>query len=762
MNGLNRIAFIGGYLPRQCGIATFTTDLTESMCRQYADMSFFAMPVNDCEIGYAYPPRVRFELAQNELASYRRGADYLNINNVDLVCLQHEFGIFGGTAGSHILTLLRELRMPVVTTFHTVIRDPAPDYLRVMSALVQLSDRMVVMSERGVEFLQETYGVSPDRIDFVHHGIPDVPFIDPNYYKDQFGVEGKCVLFTFGLLSRNKGIEYAIQAMPKIISRFPNAVYVVLGATHPHVLREEGESYRRELEHLVRELRVQDHVMFHNRFVELDELVEFIGSADIYVTPYLGADQIVSGTLAYTVGAGKAVVSTPYWYAQELLSHGRGVIVPFRDPDAIAAEVVHLLTNEAERHAMRKQAYLLGREMIWSEVAQRYMDSFMRARDEKSGHSRRAHPGVTLKRTQEELPPLNLSYLKHMTDDTGMLQHSVFTVPNYHEGYSTDDNARALIAAILLEEDDPALESDANTLASRYLAFLWYAFNPENGRFRNFLGYDRQWREDVGSEDSHGRSLWALGTVLGRSAHPGLRGVAARLFSEALPATTEFWSNRSWAFTLIGIHEYLRSFFGDRTAQGVREDLAERLLESYRQHSTPDWPWFEDTLTYSNARLPHALLLSGRWLSRPDMVDSALVSLRWLADLQRSEEGLFMPIGSDGFYPRGSDRALFDQQPVEAHAMVSTCLEAYRVTGDPRWLDEAQRAFDWFVGRNHLRIPLCDSRTGGCRDGLHPDRPNENQGAESALAYLLSLLEMRSVESVAEVLLAEGTPNGHR
>ncbi|MGI5915937.1 MAG: glycosyltransferase [Anaerolineae bacterium] len=761
-NGLGCIAFIGGYLPRQCGIATFTTDLTEAMVRQFDDITFFAVPVNDRPEGYDYPPRVRFELAQQELASYRRGADYLNINGVDLVCLQHEFGIFGGSAGAHVISLLRDLNMPVVTTFHTVLRNPDPPYLRVMRELIDVSDRMVVMSRRAEEFLRDIYHVPADCIDFIPHGIPDVPFVDPNYHKDQFGVEGKTVLLTFGLLSRNKGIEYAIQAMPEIVSRFPDTVYIVQGATHPYVLREEGESYRHSLEEMVRRLGVQDHVIFMNRFISLEELVELIGAADIYLTPYLSPEQVVSGTLAYTVGAGKAVISTPYWYAQELLADGRGVIVPFRDSRAIADEVINLLTNETERHAMRKQAYLLGREMIWSEVAKRYMESFGRAREQKRGMLRSVHPAVRPVRHQDLIPDLNLTYLKRMTDDTGLLQHAVFTVPDYREGYSIDDNARALIAAILIEETYPELTQEANDLASRYMSFLWYAFNPEDGRFRNFLSYDRRWLEDFGSEDSHGRSLWALGTVLGRSAHAGLRGVAARLFADALPVTTSFQNVRAWAFTLIGIHEYLRSFFGDRSAQDVRELLAERLLDAYQHHSTPDWPWFEEMLSYSNARLPQALLLSGRWLHRPDMIEAALVSLRWLADLQRSEDDLFIPIGSDGFYPKGSERAFFDQQPVEANAMVSACLEAYRVTGDSYWYDEAQRAFYWFLGRNHLGIIVCDPRTGGCRDGLHPDRVNENQGAESTLSYLLSLVEMRSAETADEALFAEVTPNGHR
>ncbi len=745
---LKRIAFIGNYLPRQCGIATFTTDLCEAFAEQYPETHCFAVPVNDIEEGYPYPPRVRFELAENDLTSYRRAADFLNINNVDLVCLQHEYGIYGGPAGSHILALLRELRMPVVTTLHTILREPDPLQRRVLEELARLSDRLIVMSRRSEEFLQEIYGVPEEKIDFIPHGIPDVPFVDPNFYKDQFGVEGKLVLLTFGLLSPNKGIENVIKALPAILAEHPNVVYIVLGATHPHIKRQEGETYRLALQRLARAEGVEGSVIFHNRFVSLEELVEFIGATDIYITPYLNREQIVSGTLAYTVGAGKAVISTPYWYAEELLAEDRGLLVPFNDPEAIAEQVLYLLDNEPERHAMRKRAYLYGREMIWPKVAQAYMESFHRAREERIRSPRPAFVARTLDKQLGELPLLKLDHLRRLTDDTGMLQHAIFCVPNYDEGYTTDDNARALIVTALLEELGEGKGAEIQRLASRYLAFLWHAFNPDTGRFRNFLSYDRRWLEEVGSEDSHGRALWSLGTVVARSHNQGLRGLAGQLFSRVLPAVLEFQHPRPWAFALLGIHEYLRRFAGDRAALNAREVLGERLLELYHAHSTKDWPWFEDRLTYCNAKLPHALLVCGKGMSRDDMIDIGLRTLQWLADIQRADKGHFMPIGNQGFYPKDGEKARFDQQPIEAHAMVSACLEAFRLTGDEQWRKEAQRAFDWFLGHNDLGLPLYDPTTGGCRDGLHPDRVNQNQGAESTLAFLMSLLEMRLAEHV--------------
>jgi glycosyltransferase involved in cell wall biosynthesis len=744
---IDRLAFIGNYLPRQCGIATFTTDLCEAIATEYSSTTCIALPVNDTEAGYAYPPRVRFELAEKDIESYRRAADFLNINNVDLVSLQFEYGIFGGRAGSHILALLRELRMPIVTTLHTILREPDPDQRHVLEEVAALSDRLVVMSDRGREFLQEVYHVAPGKIDVIPHGIPDVPFVDPSFHKDLFGVEGKTVLLSFGLLSANKGIETVITALPAIVERYPNVMYLILGATHPHVIQREGETYRLSLQRLAQDKGVDSHVIFYNRFVSLPELIEFIGAADIYITPYLNAQQIVSGTLAYTLGAGKAVISTPYWYAEEMLADGRGVLVPFKDPAAMAEQVIDLLDNEAKRHAMRKRAYLFGRATVWPQVAHLYMESFDRARAERRNYTPSRFAVKPLDERLGELPPLKLDHLRHMTDDTGMLQHALFTVPNYREGYSIDDNARALIVATLLDELG---SGEALDLASRYLAFIGYAFNTETGRFRNFMDYQRRWLETNGSDDSHGRTLWALGTVLGRSNSPALQSMAGRLFEQALPAILETTSPRGWAFTLVGIHEYLRRYAGDSRASQVRDELAGRLLTSYQNARSDKWRWYEAGLTYCNAVLPQAMLMCGQWIPDHKLTEVGLESLRWLTDVQHGAADHFVPIGSNGFYERDGERARFDQQPVEAQTMISACLEAYRGTGEKHWLKEARRTFEWFLGRNDLNLPIYDPTTGGCRDGLHPDRTNENQGAESTLAFLQSLLELR---------LAENTPS---
>jgi glycosyltransferase involved in cell wall biosynthesis len=736
-----RIAFVGGYEPRRCGIATFTHDICEAVAKAVPLSECIAGAVNDRVEGYKYPPRVRFELLEKDLDSYRRAADFLNFNNTEVLCVQHEFGIYGGPAGSHLLALLKEVRMPVVTTLHTVLEKPNPEQRKVMDELIARSDRLVVMAKKGAEILRETYGVEDAKIDVIPHGIPDIPFADSEVSKAQFGLEGRTVLLTFGLLGPGKGIEHAIEALPEIVRRHPNVVYVILGATHPHLVAREGEAYRLGLERLAEERGVKEHVIFYNRFVSLDELTEFIGATDCYLTPYLNEAQITSGTLAYVFGAGKAVVSTPYWHAQELLAENRGILVPFRDPLAIAEGVCAFLDDPALLERTRHDAYQLGRDMIWPAVAGRYLQSFQQARSDRKAASRTAFASRTLASRPYSLPPLRLDHIVRMSDGTGIFQHAIFNVPNFHEGYCTDDNARAFILCNLLEE--PAL---LEHLATGYLAFLAAALNYESGRFCNFMSHGRQWLEVSGSEDSHGRALWALGVGAGRSLNVGHRLLCRQLFERGLTCVKTFTSPRAWAFSLIGIHEFLREFSDDAAARAVREVLTEKLVTLWNHHATEDWPWFESCATYDNARICQALIMSGRWMPHPEALEIGLKSLRWLASIQRTQGGHFRPIGSNGFYTKDGARADFDQQPVEAQAMVSACLEAYLNTRDSFWMEEAKRAFEWFLGRNDLGRPLYDSTTGGCGDGLHHDRVNANQGAESSLAFHLALAEMSRAE----------------
>lgn len=747
---INKIAFIGNYFPRKCGIATFTTHLAEAIAERYPETSSLVVAMNDQEEGYQYLPRVQFEVPESDILSYRVAADYLNLHDVDVVSLQHEYGIFGGQAGSYILHMLRELRMPVVTTLHTVLKEPDAAQMKVLKEIARLSSRLVVMSELGRDMLTSIYKVPAEKIDFIHHGIPDVPFVDPNFYKDHFNVEGRIVLLTFGLLSRNKGIENVIKALPAMIEKYPDIVYIVLGATHPNVLASEGESYRESLQDLAQTLGVSDHVIFENRFVSQGELIEYIGAADIYITPYLNPRQITSGTLAYTVGAGKAVISTPYWYAEEILKDGRGLLVPFGEPDAISNQVIFLLENEAERHAMRKRAYIYGRDMIWQTVAENYLQSFECARQEPVT---RLFPMVAFPSADEagvRLPPANFAHLQRMTDQTGMLQHAIHALPNYAEGYTTDDNSRALIATVLAENSPFINQADLEPLQERYLSFLWYAYNREDQHFRNFLSYGRTWLEKSGSDDSNGRALWGLGITSAYSRSGTFQDSAAALFTEALPIASALRNPRSWAFSLLGINAYLERFPGDRSAQAVQGTLAGRLVDLYTANSSDAWQWFEDQLTYCNARLPQALIQVGAAMGNQEMVDTGLKTLTWLTRQTTSPQGYFSPIGSNGWYVHDQERAHFDQQPVEACDMVSASLTARRISSDTAWMDEAWRAFNWFTGANVLGLSLYDSATGGCQDGLHPDRVNQNQGAESTLSWLISLLEMHASQPLWE------------
>ena len=741
------IAFLGDYVPRRCGIATFTADICEAIAAEFPQAQCIVGAVNDRPEGYDYPARVRFEIAEQELDSYRRAAEFLNINNVEVVSVQHEFGIYGGAAGSHLLEFLREVRMPVVTTLHTVLRDPNDDQRAVMKQLDALSQRFVVMAERGREFLETVYGIDPEKIDLIPHGVIDMPFIDSDFFKDLFQVEGKTVLLTFGLLSPNKGIEHAIQAMPAILKQHPDVVYIVLGATHPHLIAAEGEAYREKLQQLACDLGVADNVIFHNRFVTLEELKEFIGAADIYITPYLNEAQITSGTLAYTFGAGKALISTPYWHAQELLAEERGILVPFADSQAIADGVNHFLSNPTLMTAMRKRAWKAGREMIWPVVARRYMESFERARASLRVPSVETVAARKVENANYPVPPLKLDHLFKMSDHTGIFQHAIYNVPNYHEAYCTDDNARAFIFTVLMQElnlPEPKLDR----LASSYLAFLWYAFDANTCRFRNFMSHERKWLELHGSEDSHARALWAVGTALGRSQNEGHRNLCGLLFQRGLPPVVRFSSPRAWAFALIAIHEYLRTFSGDRVVSQTRDVLTNMLADLFHANSSPDWQWFERTVTYDNAKLSHAMILSGHWTGQTEILDLGLASLRWLLAAQTAEGGHFAPIGCNGFWVRGGEKARFDQQPLEAHAMVSACLEAFAVTRDAFWRKAARRSFEWFLGRNDLGQPLYDSTTGGCRDALLQDHLNQNQGAESSLAFYLSYAELTRSENV--------------
>jgi len=746
---LNSIVFIGNYLPRQCGIATFTKDLLTTVQSEGRNIQCTTVAMNDTSEGYRYPPEVCFEINQNKLTDYKCASDFLNINQVDIVSLQHEYGIFGGAAGSYIIELLRDLRMPIVTTLHTVLKNPNMEQEEVLQQLIYLSDRLVVMSQKAKAFLTDIHNAPKSKIMIVPHGIPDVPFMDPNYFKDQFGVEGKKVILTFGLLSPNKGIEYMLEAMPYILKRHPDVVYIVLGATHPHVKKTDGESYRLSLQKITRDLGISGNVIFQNRFVTIDELCEFLCTADIYVTPYLNEEQIASGTLAYALGTGNAIISTPYWYAEEMLSDGRGILVPFKDADVLAHIVNTLLEDEVTRHSMRKKGYIFSRSAIWKEVARNYLAIFSEVKRERA---RKPHIVFYLKErintegTGFEIPDIKLDHMLNLTDDTGIFQHAVFTVPDRRHGYCTDDNARALMVTALSKSYLLNEYKFISNLCARYLSFLDYAFNEQTNRFRNFMNYNRTWLEKNGSEDSHGRSLLGLGTTIANINDAGILGLSLRLFKKALPSVEKINSIRAIAYSLLGINYYLKRFSGDSEVRRIRSALAEKLINSFNNHDNPEWLWCEEILAYGNASIPQSLILSGCEMDDYKMIDKGLEILEWLYNLQHLDNH-FVPIGNNGWYKKNSAPARFDQQPIEAQTMIDACVEAYIATGSTVWIDRTQTCFNWFLGNNDLGISLYNPRTGGCRDGLMPDGINENEGAESTLAWLLSLIVMHKLNA---------------
>lgn len=739
-NVLNNVAFLGTYQPRECGIATFTSDLLHAIAAETPSARLVAVAMNDAPDGYDYPPEVGFQVTERRLADYFKAAEYLNANDFDAVCVQHEFGIFGGPDGEYLLDLLGELRMPRIVTLHTILREPSETQRSIISRLAENAERLVTMTQIGRKFLEEIYGVPRSRIAVIPHGIPDTPLLDGAFYKDKLGLAGRKVILTFGLLSPNKGIEVMIRALPEIVARHPHAVFVVLGATHPHVRRVAGEAYRLSLQGLARRLGVDGHVVFRDQFVTLPELCEYLGAADVYCTPYRNEAQVTSGTLVYAMATGNAVVSTPYWHAAEALADDRGRLVPFDDPGTLARTISGLLSDEAQRNLLRRRAYEYTRSHTWKEVARAYLELMTECCRRRQAERRRVFQAPTLRTGPVVLPEIRLDYLARLTDDVGVMQHSAYGIPDRAHGYCTDDNARALLVAVLSQRHLPQPDV-ADRLARTCLSFLLHAFDRDTGRFRNFMGYDRRWLERVGSEDSHGRAVWTLGETYAATTDRDIRRLTGQLFTQALPAARRLRPPRSVGYAILGVRAFLQQHPDDEEVRAVLVQLAERLFEQYRRNASADWPWFEQQLTYANALLPHALLAAGGMLERAEMKTAALQALQWLAELQ-VEGGRFLPIGNRGWYRRDGERARFDQQPIEAARMIPACLEAYRQTNQRQWLTEAERCFRWFLGDNCLGVPVYDEATGACYDGLRPGGLNENRGAESTLAWLSALAIM--------------------
>lgn len=745
------VALIGSYVPRRCGIATFTHHLASAIAERIYDQPLAStervriIAVNDQDDEYSYGPEVAFEIGQHRKYDYRNAADYINDSKFDTISLQHEYGLFGGEAGVYLLELLERVKKPIVSTLHTVLAEPNDSQRDVLKRICGCSAALVVMAERARVILTDCYGVPNDRIRLIHHGVPDVSFGNKEALKERFGTAGKPTILTFGLLGPSKGIEIMLDALAQVVPDNPDVVFTVLGATHPHVKRDSGESYRLSLESRALALGIQKNVIFHNRYVSEEDLCEYLAAADIYVTPYHNKEQIVSGTLAYALAAGTAIVSTPYRYAQEMLADGRGRLVDFGDVKGFADALRALLNDADERERMQAAAYELGRAMIWPRVALQYHETLSEARTDAVERARvRTREGKRQLRMRLSLPEVRLDILLAMTDDVGILQHCVYATPDRRHGYSTDDNARAVIVAAMVWSHF----QDERVLAplQTYLAFLNHARPGGGGRFRNFMNYDRTWQETDWSDDCQGRTQWALGYLIAHAPNRSIGLLAQDLFRLSLGNFESMASPRAWAFAVLGLYYYLREFPEDQAVRAALKALAERLENAFEEHEAADWPWCEDVVTYENARVPQALILAGLALDEESLTQRGLRVLRWLLDVQTSDDGHLSVIGSDGWLRRGGRRAPYDQQPVEAAALIEACKAAYRATREERWLIEMRRCFAWYLGQNDAGVSLVEFKSQGCHDGLMRDGVNQNFGAESCVSWLLSLLTMHEMQ----------------
>lgn len=745
------VAVIGSYVPRRCGIATFTHHLASAIAERIYDQPLESsqrvriVAVNDQDDLHHYGPEVAFEIGQHRKYDYRNAADFLNDSKFETISLQHEYGLFGGEAGVYLLELLERLKKPVVSTLHTVLAEPNDSQREVLKRICDCSATLIVMADRARAILGDCYGVPQERIRFIPHGVPDLPFGNRESLKERFGTAGKPAILTFGLLGPSKGIELILDALAQIVPDHPDVVFTVVGATHPHVKRDSGESYRLSLEQRVLERGLQKNVVFHNRYVAEADLCEYLAAADIYVTPYHNKDQIVSGTLAYAIAAGTAVVSTPYRYAQEMLAGGRGHLVDFGDVDGFAEAIRALLDDPGKRERMQTAAYEFGRAMIWPRVAVQYHETLTEARTNAAEGARvRAREEKRQLRMRLSLPEVRLSTLLAMTDGVGILQHCVYTTPDRRHGYATDDNARALIVAAMAWSHF----QDQRVLAplQTYLAFLNHARPGGGGRFRNLMSYDRRWLEVDWSDDCQGRVQWALGYLVAHAPHKPVLLLAEDLFRLSLANFESMASPRAWAFAVLGLYYYLRKYPDDQAVRPVLKTLSQRLETAFQEHETADWPWCEDVVTYENARVPQALILAGLALGEERLTQRGLHVLGWLLEVQTAADGHLSVIGSDGWLRRGGHRAPYDQQPVEAAALIEACKAAHRATTEEKWLIEMRRCFAWYLGQNDAGVSLIEFKSQGCYDGLVRGGVNQNFGAESCVSWLLSLLTMHEMQ----------------
>ena len=741
---LNTI-FIGSYVPRKCGIATFTNDLYNTIVSESKSDGHRVIAMNNIPEGYNYPEEVAFEIQRNHLPDYQRAADFINLSNTDIVSLQHEFGLFGGLAGDYLFSLMGRVKKPIITTLHTIIREPNPDYRRSMEELIHYSHKLVVMTEMSKEILKDIYGVPEEKIELIYHGVPDVPFIADNQNKKLRYLDGRIVILTFGLLNPGKGIEFLLDALVPVVKKNPNITYIVLGATHPEVIKSQGEKYRLTLERKVHDLGLENNVIFHNRYVTLDELCEYIIDSDIYVSPYLNREQIVSGALTYAIGMGKAIISTPYWHAQEMLSDGRGILVDFGDVEVLSQSLLSFMSDPDTCQLMRKKTYEFGRQMIWKEVGRHYLKLFNDVFEpwEIDNAETRLESPIFFHTT---LPEIKLNHLYLLSDDVGIFQHATFGIPDRDHGYSTDDVGRGL--AVLTDDQIP--NQDILPLMTIYLSFLHHA-QTENGHFHNFMNYDRRFTDEQGSDDTLGRAIFGLGHVVRWGLTEGMRALAHSMIEKSEPMLENINSPRAKAYTICGLCVALKRYeerqYNDTDKiKSIIIKLSDELIALYDETRTEDWNWFETIVAYGNAKICEALLYAFQATHDLRYKEVGLTTLEFLTDIQWY--GTFFDlVGNEGWYNINKEKAVFGQQPIDAGYLTNAYITAYDITGDKRYLHQAYHAFEWFLGRNRLGIPLYDFGTGGVADGLDSQGVSANQGAESSICFLLALLSLYRYKS---------------
>ncbi|HLR38055.1 MAG TPA: glycosyltransferase family 4 protein [Chitinophagaceae bacterium] len=735
-----KIAYIGTYPPRECGIGSFTSDLYESMTHTSQTVQAglkvrsnlvegFVVAINDFEKTYNYPPEVKQTIRQEHRRDYLEAARFINHSDANICILQHEFGIFGGQNGIYLLPLLRRLEIPLIVTLHTILKEPSYNEKAVLQQIGRIAHKIVVMSHIAVDFLVNIYQIDEDKIVRIEHGVPDIRF-NQDLSKQELHLENRKVILTFGFVGRSKGIETAIEALPKVVKKHPEVLYMVVGETHPNVLRDMGEEYRVYLHKLVKDLSLQNHVVFINEFVNQERLFKYLSASDIYVTPYLNEAQITSGTLSYAVGVGSAVVSTPYWHATELLAQGRGRLFGFKEVQRLSEIFLELLDHPDTLEELRNKAYDYGRTTTWPISGGKYVSLAKDIINEMPTISREQRNIID----PLMLPPFSLDHILRLTDDTGIIQHAKFGIPNLKEGYCLDDNARALLMVLMVYRESKS--NVALKMAPIYLSYIYYMQNKD-GSFRNFLSFSRAFLDKKGSEDSFGRTIWGLGYLLAYPPNDAYYQAGKEIFFHAVPNFEKLQSIRAIANVIVGISYYLRTHSDDHLLTEILRSLTAKLIEHYDENSDPEWKWFESSLTYDNGMLPLALLHSAEILEDAETKEVAMASMNFLTEKTLSS-GYLSIIGNEKWYKKGEERSLFAQQPIDALAMVLMFHQAFLLTHNNEYLDKLFTCFMWFLGENDIGMSLFDFETKGCCDGIDSHGVNRNQGAESTLAYLIS------------------------